>query len=313
MHCPFFIVVSSSSSSSVLTYMCSESSTPTAHALALNNPASLSLDSSCRFAGVTPTTLGWQPGAESDPTLIPHLCRQLLGDGGQVLALELGDLQLTSRGLAGASGAGNSAGAQGATAADVVHIKQGCASTVAVRHVDHALVGKNGDAAQQCGLLTSNLAGGGGKEAKGLAGQRLLLPVTTSSIPKSLHLSCHGTETGGKPNQERVSLWQVVGVENRVISLGWSMHLLQDFSRQGLSNLVNGCGDTLNLLDTLLSCLSKLPYVAICAVVDDVDLDHFGNWLWNLGSCWWGWRWGFWQSSGHGLRLLRGRSVAGLC
>lgn len=155
------------------------------------------------------------------------------------LALDLGNLELLGRGLTAAVGGGKGTGTPGGATVDLGQVGQlGKGVGVAQGDVDDAVVGEGGQGGDGGGLLAAAEGGGGDEEAGELAVEGTLLPLGTGVVPEGLPLGGEVSVPGGDTDQEGIVLGQLGWVveDGDVRWLGGSVHLGQDFLREGLGN-----------------------------------------------------------------------------
>lgn len=109
---------------------------------------------------------------------------------------------------------------------------------VAERNVDEAVVSKSAHGSNGGGLLTTTQGASGDEQTGILAPVATGGPDTASAVPESLPLGREVTIASRDTEQHSIVVLEAVRVGDGVVLLGRSVHLSQDFLRQGLSNPV---------------------------------------------------------------------------
>ena len=193
----------------------------------------------------------------------------LVEDVVELLALDLGDLELLGGGLAGAVAGGEGAGAPGGAAADLAHVGELAeAVLVAERHVHDAVVGEGAHGGDGGGLLAAAGGGGADEDAGELAVEAAGGPLATGLVPEGLPLRGEVAEAGRDAHQEAVVLLEGGGVrqDGDVGLLAGGVHLGEHVGGQGLGDLVQVAGAA-GLLDTALLSLGQGTDVSVHGVL----------------------------------------------
>jgi hypothetical protein len=113
----------------------------------------------------------------------------LLDGEGEVLALDLGNLELLGGGLAGAVATGEGAGTPGGATVDLSQVGElGEGLGVAERDIDDAVVGEGGEGGEGGRLLATTEGAGGDEETTELAVEATSSPLSTGTVPEGLML-----------------------------------------------------------------------------------------------------------------------------
>ena len=153
------------------------------------------------------------------------------------MALLLGELELLCRWHARAVASSEGARAPGGAAADFAQVaEEGEGGGVAERDIDDAVVGEGAHGGDGGGFLTAAHGAGADEQAGVFAPEAAALPEAAGRVPECLPLGGEVAVAGGDAEEEGV-----VGLEDGrgdggVVGLGWSVHLGQDFLREGLAN-----------------------------------------------------------------------------
>lgn len=189
----------------------------------------------------------------------------------EVLALDLGELNLLGRGLAGAVSTSEGTGTPGAAATDLGEVSEETEGLgVAEGNVDDAVVGEGGDGVLSSGLLATAEGGGRDKDTGHLAPEATGSPLLAGLVPEGLPLGGEVAVAGGDAEEEGVVLLELGGVleDGHVGGLGGSVHLGEDLLGEGLGDLVD-VGRAAGLLDTGLLSLGQLLDVAVHGVLGE--------------------------------------------
>jgi hypothetical protein len=109
-------------------------------------------------------------------------------------------------------------------------------SLVAEGNVDEAVMSESAHGSKSSRLLATTLGTGGDEETSVLAPVATGGPDATGLVPESLPLGREVTVTGRDTEQNGIVCKEFRGLNNRVIGLGRSVHLGQDFITEGLGD-----------------------------------------------------------------------------
>jgi len=192
------------------------------------------------------------------------------------IALDLGNFELESTGLARTVGGSKSASTPRRATVDlreICYLLEGAG--IAEGHIGDAMMGESREARHDCGLLPTTRTTSGDEHASVLSVQLSTLPEAASGIPEGLPLSWHVTVAGGDTDDEAIELSDIVGGEDGVTGFRRRIHLGQDLLRESLGDLVDS-GATTGSLDAPLLSFGQLGDVAVESVNDDCNVGSHG-------------------------------------
>ncbi len=203
------------------------------------------------------------------------LSDELLGDGRDVLALELGAVELKLGGHAGAVSAGDGRRAVVGAAVDRGDV---VLSAPGARKADddHSLVEQDGVEGEDRCLLAAVLRRRAGDDGADFADELALHPEAAGGVEERLHLAGHHAEAGGRDEDDGIVVAELVGIRDRDVGEGLlrvdGVHLGEDFLGQRLGNALENGLDALEVGGAGNRSLGHLPAVAVGGVEENENL-----------------------------------------
>jgi len=189
----------------------------------------------------------------------------------EALALDGGNFELESGGLARSVRPGESASAPWRSTVNFVQVRQQTECLgVTQRNIDDSVVCEGGHGCYSCGFLSSSGSASGDEYSSILPVQTARGPELASGVPEGLPLCWEVTVTSGNTEQECIEGGEFLRGDDFVVGLGRGVHLGEDLCRKGLSDLEDGNLSSCALNASLLS-LGELGNMAVHRVDDDGD------------------------------------------